>query len=69
MKTHTIQSTMSIALAQAAITVCEAGKQHPVVNKIVSAMERKQHEIKRNDWNANLSFKTYNILKNQGIIV
>ena len=60
---------MSIALAQAAITFCEAGKHNHIVNKIVSSMERKQHEIKRNDWNANLSFKTYNILKNQGILV
>lgn len=69
MKTHTINSAISIAFANAVSRLIEEGKDHPLVDKVMSSLDRKQNEIKRNDWNANLSFKTYNILKNQGVLV
>ena len=66
MQTHTINSPIREAFIKSfdkvrAIT--------PVVDKVLKALDTKAGTVKRNDWNANLSFKTAQKLKVQGILV
>ena len=66
MQTHTINTPIREAFIKSfgkvrAIT--------PVVDKVLKALDTKAGTVKRNDWNANLSFKTAQKLKVQGILV
>lgn len=67
MKTHTIVRPIANALINAFVAY---GKNDTsITNAIDKAWNAGQHKTKRNDWNANLSYKTAKTLKNQGILV
>lgn len=66
MQTHTVVRPIANALINAFIAY---GKNDTkVTNAIDKAWRVGQHMTKRNDWNANLSFKTAQKLKAQGIL-
>jgi hypothetical protein len=66
MQTHTVVRPIANALINAFIAY---GKNDTkVTNAIDKAWHVGQHKTKRNDWNANLSFKTAQKLKAQGIL-
>lgn len=65
-------TALSFAMAKAAVA-CAApsncGKPlHPVAPKVADAIDRNQGLKKVRGWNANLSFKTAQKLKQQGVI-
>ena len=67
MQTHSYIRPMASALINAFVAY---GKNDtPVTQAIDKAWHAGQHRAKRNDWNANLSFKTAKQLKAQGILV
>lgn len=69
-KTHSIHTAIGAALIGAALVAIEAGAPmgHKTVNQIVDASSNNKHVVKRQDWNASLSFKTAQKLKKEGII-
>ena len=67
MQTHYIVRPIANALINAFVAY---GKNDTLItNAIDKAWHAGQHRAKRNDWNANLSFKTAQKLKSQGILV
>ena len=67
MQTHTIVRPIANALINAFVAY---GKNDTsITNAIDKAWYAGQHKTKRTDWNANLSFKTAQKLKSQGILV
>lgn len=67
MQTHSIVRPIANALINAFVAY---GKNDtPITNAIDKAWNAGQHRAKRNDWNANMSFKTAKQLKAQGILV
>lgn len=66
MKTHTIYSAIANAMFNACVMA--SANSRPMVDKVLSSLDRKQGQIKRNDWNASLTLKTYKQLKQQGIM-
>ena len=67
MRTHTVNTNVGTALALAAMNAIDKGLCIPLINKIVNAVDKSI--IKRNDWNASLSFKTSQKLKKDGVLV
>lgn len=67
MQTHTIVRPVASALIQALVN--QGNNHSETANAINKAWHAGQHRAKRNDWNANLSFKTAQKLKVQGILV
>lgn len=71
MKTHTIHTSVGSALIDALVHAHEKtpNGQGKIKGLINDAWARNKHVVKRNDWNANLSYKTAKTLKNLGILV
>lgn len=67
MQTHYIVRPMANALIKA--YVAYGVNNTKITNAIDKAWELSHHVTKRNDWNANLTFKTAQKLKVQGILV
>lgn len=67
MKTHTVNTSIGLALAQAAMKAIDGGLRMPLIEKIANAVDKSV--VKRNDWNASLSFKTAQKLKKEGVLV
>lgn len=67
MQTHTIVRPIANAFINAFVAY---GKNDTsITNAIDKVWNAGQHKVKRNDWNANLTFKTAQKLKAQGILV
>ena len=66
MKTHTVNTSIGLALAQAAMKAIDEGLRMPLIEKIANAVDKSV--VKRNDWNASLSFKTAQKLKKEGVL-
>lgn len=71
MNTHTIYTSVGSALIEALIYAHEVNHNaHGKIKGYINdAWSKNKHTIKRNDWNANVSFKTYQKLKSDGILV
>lgn len=67
MRTHTINTNVGTALALAAMNAIDKGLRIPLIDKIANAVDKSI--VKRNDWNASLSFKTAQKLKKEGVLV
>lgn len=67
MRTHTINTNVGTAMATAAMHSIIKGSNNPLIMKIVDSVDKMV--IKRNDWNASLSFKTAQKLKKEGVMV
>lgn len=67
MRNHTINTNVGTALALAAMHAIDKGLRIPLIDKIVNAVDKSI--VKRNDWNASLSFKTAQKLKKDGVLV
>lgn len=65
MKTHTINTAMREAFIK---SFDKVRRSSPVVDKVLASLDTHAGVIKRNDWNASLSFKTAQTLKAQGIL-
>lgn len=66
LKTHTINTSIAEAFFNACVKAPQSAK--TIVNKCLDAYDKKAGQIKRNDWNASLTLKTYKQLKQQGIM-
>lgn len=67
MRTHTINTNVGTALAIAAMNAIDKGLRIPLIDKIANAVDKSI--VKRNDWNASLSFKTSQKLKKDGVLI
>lgn len=67
MRTHTINTNVGTALAIAGMNAIDKGLRIPLIDKIVNAVDKSI--VKRNDWNASLSFKTAQKLKKGGVLI
>ena len=67
MRTHTINTNVGTALAFAAMNAIDKGFRIRLIDTIVNAVDKSI--VKRNDWNASLSFKTAQKLKKEGVLV
>lgn len=68
MQTHNVTTSIREAFI-GAFSRAKAVKAGPVVDKVLAALDTKAGIVKRNDWNAHLSFKTAVELKKKGILV
>lgn len=67
MRTHTINTNVGTAMATAAMHSIIKGSNNPLLMQIANRLDKMV--IKRNDWNASLSFKTAQKLKKDGVLV
>lgn len=63
------QQIIETSVGQALINAAVAKPGHASAITIADAWTRKQHEYKRNEWNAHLSFSTAQKLKAGGILL
>ena len=71
MQVHTVHTNVGAAMIEALIVAHEKNPNtHGKVKGYISdAWAKNKHTYKRNDWNANLSFRTAKKLKEEGILV